>query len=242
MADGARIVGVKTARAGALVSKLIVSGTYHGGKQVVTWTGAHTREGTAITLDLLGLIERPVPPDVLERLPDDLLFSLTALEFVKPRYETEKIVISSPDSRWEGEIFYCLRQGGTLEVVLEGPVELIVVTLASFAPLEKGRKPESRTSFYSLFVREDDSALGEVAFEAEPLDLLSLYGYSLWRVSEPGVFVIKVIEGVHRYSLTCKREDSDDFVLISFYLPRYEFEETLDNLNSGNRIFAACLP
>ena|GEM_PF-3797033 len=224
MAEGARTVAVKTARAGALVSKLIASQTYRGSRRAVTWTGARTRQGTAATLELFNLIERPVPPDILERLPDELLSSLTALDFVKPRMETEKAVISSPDLRWEGEIVYILDKGESIEIELNGPVELIVITMAVFS-LEKGRKKRQDVAFYTVYVTEDDFELGEVSFEAGASPFLNLYGYDRWGVSPPGVFVIKALEGVHRYRLSYKRKDSEDFLLVSCYLPRYELEQ-----------------
>jgi len=223
MAEHARTVAVKTARAGALVSKLIASQTYRGSRRAVTWTGARTRQGTAATLELFNLVERPVPPDILERLPDELLSSLTALDFVKPRMETEKAVISSSDLRWEGEIVYILDKGESIEIELNGPVELIVITMAVFSP-EKGRKKRQGVAFYTVYVIEDDLELGEVSFEAGASPFLNLYGYDRWGVSPPGVFVIKVLEGVHRYRLSYKRKDSEDFLLVSCYLPRYELE------------------
>lgn len=221
VAASARTVAVKTARAGALVSKLIASQTYRGSRKAVTWTGARTRKGTTATLELFNLIERPVPPDILERLPDELVSSLTALDFIKPRMETEKAVISSPDLRWEGEIFYILEKGESIEIELNGPVELIVVTVAGFSP-EKGVKKRRAPAFYTVYVTEDDLELGEVSFEAGTSPLLNLYGYDRWGVSQPSVFVIKALEGVHRYRLDYKRKDSEDFLLFSCYLPRYE--------------------
>jgi len=190
--------------------------------RAVTWTGTRTRHGTAATLDFLGLIERPVPPDVLERLPDELLESLASLEFVKLSRETEKIIISSPDSRWEGELFYRLDQGESVEVSLQGPAKLIAVTLAVFSPGKKELKKEMGPAVYKLLVRVDNSAPAEVSFELAPLDLLSLYGYENWRLSFPGVFVIKVEPGKKSFRLSFERSDCKDFVLISFYLPKYE--------------------
>jgi len=224
VAESARIVAVKTVRAGALVSKLIASQTYRGSRKAVTWTGARTREGTTATLELFNLIERPVPPDILERLPDKLLSSLTALDFVKPCRETEKAVIASPDLRWEGEVLYVLEKGEYFEIELNSPVELIVITMAGFSP-EKSREKPHGLAFYTVYVTEDDLELGEVSFEAGVSSFLSLYGYESWRLSPPGVLVIKALEGVHRYRLSYKRKDSEDFLLFSCYLPRYEIEQ-----------------
>jgi len=221
VAESARTVAVKTARAGALVSKLIASQTYRGSRRAVTWTGARTREGTAATLELFNLIERPVPPDILERLPDELLSSLTALDFFKPCLETEKAVIASPDLRWEGEILYILEKGESLEIELNCPVELIAITMAGFSPGTGREKPEG-PAFYTVYVTEDNLELGEVSFEAGVSPFLSLYGHDRWRVSLPGVFVIKALEGKHRYRLSYERTDSEDFLLLSCYLPRYE--------------------
>jgi hypothetical protein len=224
VAESARIVAVKTVRAGALVSKLNASQTYRGSRKAVTWTGARTREGTTATLELFNLIERPVPPDILERLPDKLLSSLTALDFVKPCRETEKAVIASPDLRWEGEVLYVLEKGEYFEIELNSPVELIVITMAGFSP-EKSREKPHGLAFYTVYVTEDDLELGEVSFEAGVSSFLSLYGYESWRLSPPGVLVIKALEGVHRYRLSYRRKDSDDFLLLSCYLPRYEAEK-----------------
>ncbi|HLA40497.1 MAG TPA: hypothetical protein VJ417_10885, partial [Candidatus Glassbacteria bacterium] len=91
VAGGARVVAVTTARAGALVTRIIASGTYRGSRKAVTWTGSRTREGTAATLEMLNLIDRPVPPAILERLPDELLESLTRLDFVKPIAEPARL-------------------------------------------------------------------------------------------------------------------------------------------------------
>ncbi|MEA1996970.1 MAG: hypothetical protein U9N45_05000, partial [Gemmatimonadota bacterium] len=130
---------------------------------------------------------------------------------------------SSPDSRWEGELFYSLAIGEQIEVALDGPAELIVVTLAAFRPPGKGEMPGEAAAFYKVHVSEDNETLGEVGFESSPPEsLLALHGYPGWQVSSPGVFVIKSIEGSHIYRLNCKRADSDDFMLISFYIPRYE--------------------
>ena len=221
VAESARTVAVKTARAGALVSKLIASQTYRGSRKAATWTGARTRDGATATLELFNLIERPVPPDILERLPDELLYSLSALDFIRPCVETEKAVISSPDLRWEGEILYVLEKGESFEIELSGPVEVIVITMAGFSP-QKGRKKRGGVAGYTVYITEDERELGEVSFEAATSSFLSLYGYNQWGISLPGVFVIKALEGDHRYRMSCEREDSEDFLLFSCYLPRYE--------------------
>jgi len=221
VAEGARTVAVKTARAGALVSKVIASQTYRGSRKAATWTGARTRDGATATLELFNLIERPVPPDILERLPDELLSSLSALDFIRPCVETQKAVISSPDLRWEGEILYVLEKGESFEIELSGPVEMIVITMAGFSPRE-GREKNGGVAGYTVYISEDDLELGEVSFEAATSSFLSLYSYDRWRVSMPGVFVIKALEGDHRYRMSYEREDCEDFLLFSCYLPRYE--------------------
>ncbi|MFH1068371.1 MAG: hypothetical protein V1794_02015 [Candidatus Glassbacteria bacterium] len=216
VAEGARTVAVTTARAGALVSRLIASGTYRGSRKAVTWTGARTREGTTATLELLNLIERPVPPVILERLPEELLVSLTRLEFVKPVREPERLVINSRDSRWEGELFYRLDRNGSLDVELDGPLEMIVVGLAVYTPEETALETS-----YTIMVAEDKTELGEVTFEAGRAAYLSLYGYHNWGVSQPGVFVLKALEGSHLYTLRGSRTGDNGFLLVSCYLPRY---------------------
>ena len=224
VAQGAKIVAVTTARTGALVSKIIATGTYRGSRKVVTWTSARTVEGTAATLEKLNLIERPVPQDILEELPDELLNSITSLNFIKPEVEPEQVVIASSDSRWEGEVLYKLAKGRSLEVRLEGPAELIVVTLAGFLPEEEQPK-NSEVASYTVYVEEDELGLGEISFESGVFKPLSLYGYPGWQVSSPGVFVVKALDGAHRYRLSCKRSDSDCFLLVSCFLPRYELDK-----------------
>ena len=215
-------MAIKTARAGALISKLIATSTYRGGRRAVTWTSERTVDGTAVTLERLGLKERPVPPVVLERLPDHLLESLSSLEFVTPSGATRKMVLSSPDSRWEGEIFHRLDRHYSVEVELEGPDELIVVTLASFSPEGSGRAGAVSTT-YTVFVQEDGSPLGEVSFAATASEILYLYGYQGWRAGWPGVFVVQALEGTHRYRFSFDRNDEgSDPLMICFFIPRYE--------------------
>ncbi|OGG06653.1 MAG: hypothetical protein A3F83_01805 [Candidatus Glassbacteria bacterium RIFCSPLOWO2_12_FULL_58_11] len=227
VAQGAKIVAVTTARTGALVAKIVASGTYRGSRKVVTWTSARTVDGTTATLKKLNLIERPVPQDILEELPDELLTSLTSLDFVKPEVEPEQAVISSSDSRWEGEVLYKLGKGGSIEVRLDGPAELIVVTLAGFLPEERQQK-NSESASYTVYVEEDELDLGQISFESGVFRQLSLYGYPGWRVSSPGVFVVKALAGAHRYRLSCKRSDSDCFLLVSCFLPRYELDNGIN--------------
>ena len=215
-------MAIKTARAGALISKLIATSTYRGGRRAVTWTSERTVDGTTVTLERLGLKERPVPPVVLERLPDHLLESLSSLEFVTPSGATRKMVLSSPDSRWEGEIFHRLDRHYSVEVELEGPDELIVVTLASFSPEGSGRAGAVSTT-YTVFVQEDGSPLGEVSFAATASEILYLYGYQGWRAGWPGVFVVQALEGTHRYRFSFDRNDEgSDPLMICFFIPRYE--------------------
>ena len=224
VAQGAKIVAVTTVRTGALVSKIIASSTYRGSRKVVTWTSARTVDGTTATLEKLNLIERPVPQDILEELPDELLNSITSLDFIKPEVESEQVVIASSDSRWEGEVLYKLAKGRSLEVRLDGPAELIVVTLAGFLPEEQQQK-NSEAASYTVHIDEDQRDLGEISFESGVFKPLSLYGYPDWRVSSPGVFVVKALEGAHRYRLRCTRSDSDCFLLVSCFLPRYELDK-----------------
>ena len=222
VARGAKTMAIKTARAGAVISKLIASNTYRGGKQVITWTGERTADGTAATLERLGLIERPVPLAVLERLPDHLLESLSSLEFVSPSGTTQKIVLSSLDSRWEGEIFHRLDRDRSIEVKLTGPNELIVVTLACFSSEGIGNT-EAVSTTYTVYVKEDGSPLGEVSFAAAVSDILYLYGYKDWRAGWPGVFVVQALEGTHRYRFSFDREDEgSDPLMVCFFLPHYE--------------------
>ena len=222
VARGAKTMAIKTARAGAVVSKLIASNTYRGSKKAVTWTGQQTANGTTATLERLGLKERPVPLVVLERLPDHLLESLNSLEFVSPNQATGKIVLSSPDSRWEGEIFHRLDPGQSVEIEVLGPEELIVVTLACFSPSE-GAQFDSENTNYTVFVDEDGVILGEVSFAAAVSDILYLYGYQDWRAGWPGVFVVQAFEGTHSYRVSFIREDNEnDPLMICFFLPRYE--------------------
>ncbi len=225
VARGARTVVVETARAGALVSRLIAANTYHGGRKAVTWTGRQTAEGTAATLDLLGLgQERPAPPDLLERLPEELLKELSALEFVRAERRTGLVVIDSRDTRWEGEVFYTLEAGQGLELVIEGPAELIVVSLAAFPPPEDPEaRPAPPGAGYCFLVREDGQELGEVRIEGtSPAPGLGIYGYQGWRVAEPGVFMVRTGEGARRYRFELARQDRAAMVLISFYRPRYQ--------------------
>ncbi|MBN2288988.1 MAG: hypothetical protein JXQ83_06605 [Candidatus Glassbacteria bacterium] len=221
VARGAKTVAVKTARAGALVSKLIATNTYRGGKRAVTWTGERTADGTTATLERLGLREGPVPLVVLERLPDHLLESLSSLEFVSPAGATDKVVLSSPDSRWEGEIFHRLDWERSIEVEMTGPEELIVVSLACFSPRET-RRNEAGSTTYTIYVREDQEPLGEISFQAVASDILYLYGYQGWSAGWPGVFVVQVLEGRHTYRFSFDRESqTNDPMLICFFVPRY---------------------
>ncbi|MEA2064142.1 MAG: hypothetical protein U9P14_10620 [Gemmatimonadota bacterium] len=222
VARGAKTVAVKTARAGALLSKLIATNTWRGSRRAVTWTGSHTASGTTATLERLGLKERPAPPDLLERLPDHLLESLRSLEFISPLGAAGKRVLSSPDVRWEGEIFHRLGRGNIIEADLTGPVELIVVTLACFSPgWPNNRGPGNVT--YTVYVREDMQELGQVSFEAAASDIIYLHGYTGWRAGGPGVFVVQVPEGRHRYRFTFDREDeSTDPLLVCFFIPHYD--------------------
>lgn len=226
VAEGARVVAVKTARAGALATRMIVSGTYRGSRKAVTWTGSHTWDGTTATLEMLDLIDRPVPPVILERLPDELLASLTHLDFVKPVEEPARLVITSRDSRWEGELFYRLERDASIDVALEGPLELIVVSLAALSAEELGQGNIGEVS-YTIEVSEDKDELGEVTFETERATYLGLYGYPKWGLTQPGVFVIKALEGWHVYNLRGRYDGGDGFLLVSCYLPRY-------NTGSGN--------
>ncbi|MBW7996703.1 MAG: hypothetical protein FVQ81_09100 [Candidatus Glassbacteria bacterium] len=209
--EGARVVAVKTARAGAIASKY----TYKGGRRVVTWTGARTVEGTTATLEMLNLIERPVPPSILERIPADLLVSLTSLEFVRPVSAAGMAVISSEDSRWEGEVFH-REAGERLEYEIAGPAEMIVVTLS--AASRRGAKCLKR---YTVFIEEDRRDLGEISFATSPSEAIGLYGHPGWYLSEPGVFIIKALEGVHRYRLRCDYSNTDKCLLVAGFLPRY---------------------
>jgi len=218
VARGAKTMAIKTARAGALLSKLIAAGTYRGGKRAIIWTG----DGTTATLERLGIRERPVPPAVLERLPDHLLESLRSLEFVSPGKATEKMVLSSPDSRWEGEIFHRLDRERSIEVEVAGPEELIVVTLACFSADQSG-EAETKSTTYTVYVREDGSPLGEVSFKAAASEILYLYGYQGWRAGWPGVFVVQALQGTHCYRFHFVRDDqSGDPLMVCFFFPRYE--------------------
>ncbi|MCE5270750.1 hypothetical protein LLH00_05645 [bacterium] len=215
VAYGARIAALQTARTGALLGK----GTYKGSRKAVTWTGDRTVDGTQATLDFLGLGERQVPPDVLERLPDQMLDTLTALQFVPALGQTERVVIASPDSRWEGELFYRAPVERPLEVQLDGPVELIVISMVCFpagpaSPLEKAT--------YTVLVREDESNLGEVRFETLPNNQNGIYGQAGVRVSYPGVFVVKTLPGVHSYKFSVRSESGAGTALCAFFLPRYD--------------------
>ena len=222
VARGAKTMAIKTARAGAVISKLIAKNTYRGGRRVVTWTGERTADGTAATLERLGLRERPVPLAVLERLPDHLLESLSSLEFVSPSGATQKMVLSSLDSRWEGEIFHRLDRDRSIEVELTGPNELIVVTLACFSSEEIGNT-EAVSATYTVYVKEDGSPLGEVSFAAAVSNILYLYSYKGWRAGWPGVFVVQALEGTHRYQFSFDREDEgSDPLIVCFFLPHYE--------------------
>jgi hypothetical protein len=222
VARGAKTMAIKTVRAGAVISKLIASNTYRGSKKAVTWTGQQTANGTTATLQRLGLKDRPVPLVVLERLPDHLLESLNSLEFVSPKLATSKIVLSSPDSRWEGEIFHRLDPEQSIEIEVSGSQELIVVTLACFSPPERMQINSENTN-YTVFVDEDGYILGEVSFAAAVSGILYLYGHQDWRVGWPGVFVVQALEETHSYRFSYIREDNEnDPLMICFFLPRYE--------------------
>ena len=111
--DGARVVAVQTARAGAIASEY----TYKGSRRAVTWTGERTVDGTTATLEALNIIERQVPQVILERIPEELLYSLSSLEYIPSSVRAPRVVISSDDSRWEGEVFL-VDQGSGLELSL----------------------------------------------------------------------------------------------------------------------------
>ncbi len=209
--EGARVAAVKTARAGAIASKY----TYRGGRKAVTWTGARTADGTTATLEALNLLERPVPPAILERIPDEVLASLTSLHFVSPVADAPMEVINSPDTRWEGEVFYRL-DGSWLEFEIEDATEMIVVTLSA-APSEDA----TELSGYTVLVQEDRAELGEIKFATSRADMIWLYGYPGWLVSRPGVFVINALEGRHRYRIGSDIAGGDGFLLVACFLPRY---------------------
>lgn len=212
---GARVVAVNTARAGAIAARYIASNTYEGGRKAVTWTGDRTVDGTTATLEMLNIIERPVPPSILERIPEDLLVSLTALEFVSPRSFADRAVISSEDSRWEGEVFYRVN-GGALEFEIEGPAELILVTLSTaFSRSDKCLKR------YTVVVDEDRTELGRIEFATSPAGELALYSHPGWLLSEPGVFVIKALEGDHHYRIDCDFAGDESYLLVAGFMPRY---------------------
>lgn len=211
---GVRTAAVKTARAGAIVSKY----TYQGGRRAVTWTGARTVDGTTATLEALNIIERPVPSAILERIPEDVLVSLTSLHFLSPVSDAPMEVISSSDPRWEGEVF--LRAGeGWLEFEVEGATEMIVVTLGA-APYQQS----TQFNGYTVFVEEDKSELGEIRFALSRTETISLYGYQCWQLSEPGVFVINALPGSHRYRIGSDIAEGDGFLLVACFLPRYRDE------------------
>ncbi len=208
---GVRTVAVKTARAGAIVSKY----TYQGGRRAVTWTGARTVDGTTATLEALNIRERPVPSAILERIPEDVLASLTSLHFLSPVSDAPMEVISSPDPRWEGEVFLRVG-GGRLEFEVEGVTGMIVVTLSA-TPAGK----VSPLNSYTVFVEEDKSELGEIRFAASRTETIRLYGYPGWQLSEPGVFVINALPGRHRYRIGSDIAGGNGFLLVACFLPRY---------------------
>jgi hypothetical protein len=208
---GARVAAVKTARAGAIASKY----TYRGGRKAVTWTGARTADGTTATLEALNLIERPVPPSILEKIPDEVLASLTSLHFINPVADGQVVVISSPDTRWEGEVFY-RAAGDCLEFEVEGASEMIVVTLSA-----ADREDAAELNSYKVYVQEDKSELGEIRFATSRAETIWLYGYPGWHLSEPGVFVINALQGRHRYRIGSDISGGDGFLLVACFLPRY---------------------
>ena len=159
-----------------------------------------------------------MPPDVLERLPDQILEALSSLEFVTARGSPEQVVISSPDSRWEGELFYRLQSEEWIEVRLSGPAELIVVSMVCFP--SAGLFTADRAA-YKVTVREDQDFLGEVDFETVPHHLNCIYGQNDLRVSHPGVFVIRALEGEHDYRFNLSRVGESGPGLVAFFLPRY---------------------
>ncbi len=214
VAHGARIAALHTARTGALLGK----GTYRGSRKAVTWTGDRTVDGTQATLDFLGLSERQVPPDVLERLPDQMLDALSALQFVPALGQTERVVIASPDTRWEGELFYRVPEERPLEVRLSGPAELIVISLVCFP----GPASPANKSTYTVTVHEDESSLGEVRFETLPDNQNGVYGQAEVRVSYPGVFVVKTLPGSHSYKVSVRCDSGIGPALCAFFLPRYD--------------------
>lgn len=214
VARGAKIAALSTARAGALVGK----GSYSGGRRAVTWTSARTVDGTQATLDILGLTERPVPEDVLDRLPDQMLEFLASLEFVAAHGSAEQVVISSPDSRWEGELFYQVDPDQWVEVRIDGPAELIVISMICFPA---GRFSPAERAAYTVTVRENREFLGEVDFETVPNHLNCIYGQEDLRVSHPGVFVVRALEGEHDYRFNLRRDRDFGPGLIAFFLPRY---------------------
>jgi hypothetical protein len=205
--QGARVAAVKTARAGAIASKY----TYRGGRRAVTWTGGRTADG----LEALNILERPVPPAILERIPDEVLASLTSLHFIRPVADEQMEVISSPDTRWEGEVFYRV-DGGWLEFEVEEATEMIVVTLSAAS-----REDAAALSGYTVLVEEDKSELGEIMFATSRAEMIWLYGYPGWLLSEPGVFVINALQGRHRYRISSDISGGDGFLLVACFLPRY---------------------
>ena len=213
--EGARVAAVTTARAGAIAGKYIATNTYAGGRRAVTWTGARTVDGTTATLEALNIIERPVPPTILEMIPEDLLASLTSLQFVSPMAPTGMVVICSADTRWEGEVFYRV-DGGELEFEIAGPAEMIVVTLSAAE-----RRSDECLKNYTVVVDEDRSELGRVEFATAPAEGVELYGYPGWTLSEPGVFVIKSLAGDHRYRIGGGPSGERNSLLVACFLPRY---------------------
>ncbi len=208
---GARVAAVKTARAGAIASKY----TYQGGRKVVTWTGARTADGTTATLAALNIMERPVPPAILERIPEDVLASLSSLHFLSPVADAKMEVISSSDTRWEGEVF--LRAAnGWLEFEVEGDIEMIVVTLGATSS-----ERSAPLNGYTVYVQEDRAELGEIEFTTSMAEEVRLYGYPGWPLSEPGVFVINALRGRHRYRIGSDISGGDGFLLVACFLPRY---------------------
>lgn len=228
VARGARIAAVQTARAGSLIGK----GTYQGSRRAVTWTGDRTVDGTQATLSFLGLGERPVPPDVLDRLPDQMLDTLLSLQFVPVQGTAERMVISSADSRWEGELFYRAGEDRWLEVRMDGPAELIVVSLVCFPA---GQDTQTDKASYSVLVREDEKSLGEVRFDTLPNPLNGVYGQDSVRVSYPGVFIVKTLPGEHSYKFAMRCENLAGPALAAFFLPRYEREAPAAPKAPGNQ-------
>ena len=131
------------------------------------------------------------------------------------------MVISSSDSRWEGELFYRAGEGRWLEVRINGPAELIVVSLVCFP---SGQGSQTDKTSYTIFVREDEKSLGEVRFETLPNPLNGVYGQDSVRVSYPGVFIVKTLPGSHSYNFAIRCDNSAGPALAAFFLPRYEGE------------------